>query len=130
MDPVVHEAGQRQGWIAPAYLSPPPPPAHWGSPLLQGDNWNDLLKKVITFDSVEEFWGIYVSCRPRRPFHARCLGAYAMCLLLQNNIAPVSDLALKSDYHLFKEGRAARVGGHEESSTAASGRTRSKTSAA
>jgi translation initiation factor 4E len=46
----------------------------------KGDNWNDLLKEVITFNSVEEFWGIY------------------------NNIAPVSDLALKSDYHLFKEG--------------------------
>jgi translation initiation factor 4E len=24
-------------------------------------NWNDLLKEVVTFDSVEEFWGIYVS---------------------------------------------------------------------
>ncbi|KAG9249124.1 translation initiation factor eIF 4e-like domain-containing protein [Calycina marina] len=46
----------------------------------RGDNWNDLLKEVITFDSVEEFWGVY------------------------NNIAPVSELALKSDYHLFKEG--------------------------
>ncbi|KXJ91340.1 translation initiation factor eIF 4e-like domain-containing protein [Microdochium bolleyi] len=46
----------------------------------KGDNWNDLLKEVITFNSVEEFWGIY------------------------NNIAGVSDLALKSDYHLFKEG--------------------------
>ncbi|KAK1828541.1 eukaryotic translation initiation factor 4E [Podospora conica] len=46
----------------------------------KGDNWNELLKKVITFESVEEFWGIY------------------------NNIAPVSDLALKSDYHLFKDG--------------------------
>ncbi|KAI1749618.1 translation initiation factor eIF 4e-like domain-containing protein [Xylaria castorea] len=46
----------------------------------KGDNWNDLLKEVITFDSVEEFWGIY------------------------NNIAPVSELAMKSDYHLFKEG--------------------------
>ncbi|KAH8883854.1 eukaryotic translation initiation factor 4E [Thozetella sp. PMI_491] len=45
----------------------------------KGDNWNDLLKEVITFESVEEFWGVY------------------------NNIAPVSDLALKSDYHLFKE---------------------------
>ena len=29
--------------------------------ILQGDNWNDLLKEVVTFDSVEEFWGIYVS---------------------------------------------------------------------
>lgn len=24
-------------------------------------DWNELLKEVITFDSVEEFWGIYVS---------------------------------------------------------------------
>ncbi|KAI9799904.1 MAG: eukaryotic translation initiation factor 4E [Piccolia ochrophora] len=46
----------------------------------KGDNWNDLLKEVVTFDSVEEFWGIY------------------------NNITPTSDLALKSDYHLFKQG--------------------------
>ena len=27
---------------------------------MQGDNWNDLLKEVVTFDSVEEFWGVYV----------------------------------------------------------------------
>lgn len=27
---------------------------------LKGDNWNDLLKEVITFNSVEEFWGVYV----------------------------------------------------------------------
>ncbi|KAF2756252.1 eukaryotic translation initiation factor 4E [Pseudovirgaria hyperparasitica] len=46
----------------------------------KGDNWNDLLKEVISFDSVEEFWGIY------------------------NNITPTSELALKSDYHLFKKG--------------------------
>jgi Eukaryotic initiation factor 4E len=26
----------------------------------KGDNWNDLLKEVVTFDSVEEFWGVYV----------------------------------------------------------------------
>ncbi|KAI4087873.1 MAG: hypothetical protein LQ348_007444 [Seirophora lacunosa] len=43
-------------------------------------DWNDLLKEVVTFDSVEEFWGVY------------------------NNITPVSELALKSDYHLFKKG--------------------------
>jgi len=43
-------------------------------------SWNDLLKEVVTFDSVEEFWGIY------------------------NNITKTSDLALKSDYHLFKVG--------------------------
>ncbi|KAL2891507.1 Eukaryotic translation initiation factor 4E-1 [Ceratocystis lukuohia] len=46
----------------------------------KGEHWNDLLKEVVTFDSVEEFWGIY------------------------NNIAPVSELAHKSDYHLFKTG--------------------------
>ncbi|KAI9831809.1 MAG: hypothetical protein M1819_004706 [Sarea resinae] len=46
----------------------------------KGDNWNELLKEVVTFDSVEEFWGIY------------------------NNITPTSELALKSDYHLFKKG--------------------------
>lgn len=27
----------------------------------RGDNWNDLLKEVVTFDTVEEFWGVYVS---------------------------------------------------------------------
>ncbi|KAJ2893659.1 Eukaryotic translation initiation factor 4E-1 [Zalerion maritima] len=46
----------------------------------KGDNWNELLKEVITFNSVEEFWGVY------------------------NNVAGVSELALKSDYHLFKKG--------------------------
>lgn len=29
----------------------------------KGDNWNDLLKEVVSFDSVEEFWGVYV-CTP------------------------------------------------------------------
>ncbi|KAF3918830.1 hypothetical protein ABW20_dc0101049 [Dactylellina cionopaga] len=43
-------------------------------------DWADSLKEVVTFDSVEEFWGIY------------------------NNITKTSDLALKSDYHLFKVG--------------------------
>lgn len=42
--------------------------------------WHDLLKPVITFASVEEFWGIY------------------------NLIPPANQLPLKSDYHLFKEG--------------------------
>jgi translation initiation factor 4E len=49
-------------------------------PTGKNDAWNDLLKEVITFNSVEEFWGVY------------------------NNIAPVSELAIKSDYHLFKAG--------------------------
>ena len=29
-------------------------------------DWNELLKEVIKFDSVEEFWGIYVSCQLSR----------------------------------------------------------------
>jgi translation initiation factor 4E len=64
----------------------------------QGDNWNDLLKEVITFNSVEEFWGIYVRLKPStlNP-KIRADKTY-----LQNNIASVSTLALKSDYHLFK----------------------------
>lgn len=33
--------------------------------LLQQD-WNELLKEVISFNSVEEFWGIYVSRRSVR----------------------------------------------------------------
>lgn len=27
----------------------------------KGEKWDELLKEVVTFDSVEEFWGIYVS---------------------------------------------------------------------
>ncbi|CAH6720839.1 eukaryotic translation initiation factor 4E [[Candida] jaroonii] len=44
------------------------------------ENWHDLLKPVITFSSVEEFWGIY------------------------NSIPQANQLPLKSDYHLFKNG--------------------------
>ncbi|EGV62945.1 eukaryotic translation initiation factor 4E [Yamadazyma tenuis] len=46
----------------------------------KSENWHDLLKPVITFSSVEEFWGIY------------------------NSIPPANQLPMKSDYHLFKEG--------------------------
>lgn len=31
-------------------------------------DWNELLKEVISFDSVEEFWGIYV-CLPFTSLH-------------------------------------------------------------
>jgi len=40
----------------------------------------DDIKKVITFDSVEEFWGLY------------------------NNIVPPSQLPQKANYYLFREG--------------------------
>lgn len=46
----------------------------------KNENWSDLLKPVISFGSVEEFWGIY------------------------NSIPVANQLPVKSDYHLFKEG--------------------------
>lgn len=46
----------------------------------KSETWLDLLKPVITFDSVEAFWGIY------------------------NSIPGANQLPMKSDYHLFKEG--------------------------
>jgi translation initiation factor 4E len=51
---------------------------------------------VISFDSVEEFWGIYVSTSG--------LLLVSWLTIPKNNITPTSDLALKSDYHLFKKG--------------------------
>jgi translation initiation factor 4E len=42
--------------------------------------WMDDIKRVISFDSVEEFWGLY------------------------NNIVPPSQLPQKANYYLFKEG--------------------------
>lgn len=40
---------------------------------LKGDNWNDLLKEVVTFDSVEEFWGVYVSLQSSHCFRSSAL---------------------------------------------------------
>ncbi|EPQ60759.1 eukaryotic translation initiation factor 4E class I [Gloeophyllum trabeum ATCC 11539] len=42
--------------------------------------WMEDIKRVISFDSVEEFWGLY------------------------NNIVPPSQLPQKANYYLFKEG--------------------------
>jgi len=42
--------------------------------------WMDDIKRVITFDSVEEFWGLF------------------------NNIIPPSQLPQKANYYLFKDG--------------------------
>ena len=44
------------------------------------DSWGEDLNKVVDFDSVEEFWGLY------------------------NNILPPSTLPQKANYYLFKEG--------------------------
>ncbi|CAG8658087.1 13004_t:CDS:2 [Funneliformis mosseae] len=43
-------------------------------------SWSLNLKELITFDSVEEFWGVY------------------------NNVVKASDLSSGSNYHLFKRG--------------------------
>ncbi|EIW65449.1 hypothetical protein TREMEDRAFT_36289 [Tremella mesenterica DSM 1558] len=42
--------------------------------------WMDDIRKVVTFESVEEFWGLY------------------------NNIVPPSQLPQKANYYLFKDG--------------------------
>lgn len=57
------------------------------------------MKEVVTFDSVEEFWGVYVGLPAHLSGHQ-----HSPSLLSQNNITPTSELALKSDYHLFKKG--------------------------
>ena len=44
------------------------------------DSWGDDMNKVVDFDSVEEFWGLY------------------------NNIVPPSELPQKANYYLFKDG--------------------------
>ncbi|KAH3685649.1 hypothetical protein WICPIJ_003396 [Wickerhamomyces pijperi] len=41
--------------------------------------WSDLLKPIISFSSVEEFWGIF------------------------NSVPAPSELPLKGDYHLFRD---------------------------
>jgi len=43
------------------------------------DSWADNLKKIVTFDTVEDFWRIF------------------------NNVRPASKLSTGSNYHLFKE---------------------------
>ena len=55
MDSVVHKATEWEGKFAPRH-----PNFEYANIPVQGDNWNDLLKEVITFNSVEEFWGVYV----------------------------------------------------------------------
>ena len=52
----------------------------------------------MTFDSVEEFWGVYVGSAVQLYLKK------ALTVFLKNNITPTSELALKSDYHLFKRG--------------------------
>ncbi|KAJ4486221.1 eukaryotic translation initiation factor 4E class I [Lentinula aciculospora] len=58
--------------------TPGPLPQTPGVAAAQG--WMEDIKRVISFDSVEEFWGLY------------------------NNIVPPSQLPQKANYYLFKEG--------------------------
>ncbi|KAG0246206.1 eukaryotic initiation factor 4E [Mortierella sp. GBAus27b] len=44
------------------------------------NTWEMTLKELITFDTVEDFWGVY------------------------NNIMKTCDLQISSNYHLFKQG--------------------------
>ncbi|GFZ51359.1 hypothetical protein JCM24511_09120 [Saitozyma sp. JCM 24511] len=56
----------------PATSLPPSSIAHGG--------WMEDIRKVVSFDSVEEFWGLY------------------------NNVVPPSQLPGKANYYLFKDG--------------------------
>ncbi|KAJ7706110.1 eukaryotic translation initiation factor 4E class I [Mycena rosella] len=58
--------------------TPGPAPGTPGVAAAMG--WMEDIKRVISFDSVEEFWGLY------------------------NNIVPPSQLPQKANYYLFKEG--------------------------
>ncbi|KAI9219994.1 translation initiation factor eIF 4e-like domain-containing protein [Blastocladiella britannica] len=52
----------------------------YNGPIKNKKDWNANVKNVMTFGTVEEFWGLY------------------------NNIPKVDDLANQSDYNLFREG--------------------------
>lgn len=56
--------------------------------------WMEDIKRVISFDSVEEFWG-YVSS-PAADY------ADPIDIRLYNNIVPPSQLPQKANYYLFK----------------------------
>eukprot|EP00918_Siedleckia_nematoides_P073090 GHVU01159553.1.p1 GENE.GHVU01159553.1~~GHVU01159553.1.p1 ORF type:complete len:320 (+),score=41.26 GHVU01159553.1:67-960(+) len=61
-------------------LPPTPGPIPQTPGVAAAQGWMEDIKRVITFDSVEEFWGLY------------------------NNIIPPSALPQKANYYLFKEG--------------------------
>jgi translation initiation factor 4E len=64
-----------------AFPQTPLPQTPGAAAVAQG--WMEDIKRVITFDSVEEFWGLY------------------------NNIVPPSQLPQKANYYLFKVSRMA-----------------------
>jgi len=61
-------------------VPPTPVPQTPGGAAVAAMGWMEDIKQVITFDSVEEFWGLY------------------------NNIVPPSQLPQRANYYLFKAG--------------------------
>ncbi|ORY28030.1 translation initiation factor eIF 4e-like domain-containing protein [Naematelia encephala] len=61
-------------------LLPKTPSSTPATPQVAHGGWMDDIRKVVSFDSVEEFWGLY------------------------NNIVPPSQLPGKANYYLFKDG--------------------------
>ncbi|KLO20219.1 eukaryotic translation initiation factor 4E class I [Schizopora paradoxa] len=64
----------------PMTAVPPTPVPQTPGAAAAAQGWMEDIKQVITFDSVEEFWGLY------------------------NNIVPPSQLPQRANYYLFKEG--------------------------
>jgi len=64
----------------PVSAFPPTPVIPQTPGVAAAQGWMEDIKRVISFDSVEEFWGLY------------------------NNIVPPSALPQKANYYLFKEG--------------------------
>jgi len=61
-------------------LLPKTPSSAPATPQIAHGGWMDDIRKIVSFESVEEFWGLY------------------------NNIVPPSQLPGKSNYYLFKDG--------------------------
>lgn len=80
----------------------------------KGDNWNDLLKEVVTFDSVEEFWGVYVSLQLGSHYHLSIRHSLTSFLLYTeqhySHLRACPEVRLPS----FQERYPSRVGGPSE----------------
>jgi translation initiation factor 4E len=67
------------------------------------ESWEENLKKVFTFSTVEEFWW-YVCLSLIMIESNSSLLTFVLYYSLYNNILPPTKLAVGSNYHLFKEG--------------------------